>query len=62
MAWKAVKNISFYALVALIVLIAVFPFYYAILTSFASGTGIFRVSYVPVSFSVANYVSVATTG
>jgi trehalose/maltose transport system permease protein len=62
MLWKAVKSIAFYALVAVIVVIAVFPFYYAILTSFASGTGIFRISYVPVSFSVANYISVVTTG
>jgi trehalose/maltose transport system permease protein len=62
MLWKAVKNVSFYALVALIVLIAVFPFYYAILTSFESGTAIFRINYLPESFSTTNYVAVATTG
>jgi trehalose/maltose transport system permease protein len=62
MLWKAVKNVSFYALVTFIVLIAVFPFYYAILTSFESGTAIFRINYLPESFSTANYVAVATTG
>jgi len=62
MVWRAVKDVSFYALVALIVLIAVFPFYYAILTSFESGTAIFRINYLPESFSFANYVAVATTG
>jgi trehalose/maltose transport system permease protein len=62
MLWKAVKNIAFYALVAFIVVIAVFPFYYAILTSFESGTGIFRINYLPESFSTANYVAVMTTG
>jgi len=55
-----VKKTSFYALVAVIVVIAVFPFYYAILTSFKSGTAIFRVNYLPVDFSLDNYLSVLT--
>jgi len=55
-----VKKTSFYALVAVIVVIAVFPFYYAILTSFKSGTAIFRVNYLPVDFSFDNYLSVLT--
>ncbi len=35
-----------------IVVVAVFPFYYAILTSFKSGTDLFRVTYWPTSFSL----------
>jgi len=55
-------GIGFYALVTVIVVIAVFPFYYAILTSLESGTAIFRVNYLPQSFSIANYAQVLTTG
>ena len=51
---------AFYAFVAIIVVVAVFPFYYAILTSLKSGTAIFRVNYLPVDFSFQNYVSVMT--
>jgi len=53
---------GFYALVAVIVAVAVFPFYYAILTSLESGTALFRVNYLPESFSAANYRQVLTTG
>lgn len=59
---QAVKTVSFYMLVALIVIVSVFPFYYAILTSFESGTAIFQVNYLPQEISWANYVSVLTQG
>jgi trehalose/maltose transport system permease protein len=62
MLWKLVKNVAFYLLVAVIVLVSVFPFYYAILTSFKTGTALFEVDYFPTSFSLANYVNVLTTG
>ncbi|WP_425285335.1 carbohydrate ABC transporter permease [Devosia psychrophila] len=52
----------FYAVVVFIVVVSVFPFYYAILTSFKSGTDIFRVSYWPVSFSFDNYTAVFNQG
>ncbi|MCB8837618.1 carbohydrate ABC transporter permease [Aurantimonas sp. VKM B-3413] len=58
----AVKRTGFYALVVLIVLFSVFPFYYAILTSLKSGTALFRVNYLPVDFSLANYEGVLTNG
>jgi len=48
--------------VALIILFAVFPFYYAIITSFKSGTAIFSIDYLPKQVSLANYVSVMTQG
>jgi len=60
--WKFTKGVMFYALVAVIVVVSVFPFYYAILTSFKSGTDIFRVTYWPVSFSWENYTAVLNQG
>jgi trehalose/maltose transport system permease protein len=60
--WKLVKSVLFYALVIFIVVVSVFPFYYAILTSFKSGTDLFRITYWPTSFSLQNYQSVLNTG
>jgi trehalose/maltose transport system permease protein len=62
MAWTILKKTAFYALVVFIVVVAVFPFYYAILTSFKSGTDLFRVTYWPTGFSLENYVKVLNTG
>jgi len=59
---KLLKGVSFYALVAVIMVVAIFPFYYAVLTSLKSGTALFEVDYWPRSFSLDNYVSVLTTG
>jgi len=56
------KRTLFYLLVAIIILFAVFPFYYAIITSFKSGTAIFSIDYLPKQVSLANYVSVLTRG
>jgi trehalose/maltose transport system permease protein len=52
------KRILFYLLVAIIVVYAVFPFYYAILSSLKSGSGLFRVDYFPVEWNFGNYVAV----
>ncbi|HKJ94679.1 MAG TPA: carbohydrate ABC transporter permease [Gammaproteobacteria bacterium] len=52
-----IKRIAFYALVIFILLFSLFPFYYAIITSFRSGSELFKVEYLPHSFSIANYVS-----
>ncbi|KRA50516.1 carbohydrate ABC transporter permease [Devosia sp. Root635] len=60
--WKITKTTLFYALVVVIVVVSVFPFYYAILTSFKQGTDIFRITYWPVSFSLENYQSVLSQG
>jgi trehalose/maltose transport system permease protein len=60
--WKITKTVLFYALVVFIVVVSVFPFYYAILTSFKSGTDIFRITYWPVSFSFENYSAVLNQG
>ncbi|MBE8183046.1 MAG: carbohydrate ABC transporter permease [Candidatus Portiera sp.] len=41
-----------------ILLFTVFPFYYAILTSFESGTAIFEVNYLPKTIKFDNYISI----
>src|SRR5690606_22833861 len=60
--WKFTKWTLFYLLVLVIVVVSVFPFYYAILTSFKSGTDLFRINYWPTSFSLNNYFNVLNTG
>jgi trehalose/maltose transport system permease protein len=62
MLWDYTKSAAFYLLVAIIVVIAVFPFYYAILTSLEKGTSIFEVNYLPISMELGNYRDVLTTG
>ena len=59
---KILKTTAFYAAVVLIVVISVFPFYYAIVTSFKSGTALFEIDYWPTSFSLRNYEQVLTQG
>ncbi|WP_181707735.1 carbohydrate ABC transporter permease [Chthonobacter rhizosphaerae] len=59
---RIVKTILFYLLVLVIVVQAVFPFYYAIITSFKSGTAIFQVDYWPTVVSFDNYVRVLSSG
>jgi len=61
-AWAITKRAAFYLAVLVIIFVSVFPFYYAILTSFKSGTDLFRVSYWPESFSLDNYISVLSVG
>lgn len=58
---KILKSIGFYALVAVIITFSVFPFYYAIVTSFSSGTALFQVSYWPKVFDWSNYEAVLTS-
>ena len=48
-----VKNGLFYLAVVVIVVVAVFPFYYAIITSFKTGTALFEVNYWPTEFNCA---------
>ncbi len=57
-AQKFLSTVGFYALVVVIVVFSVFPFYYAIVTSFATGTELFKINYWPTSFSLANYEAV----
>jgi trehalose/maltose transport system permease protein len=49
-------RVGLYIAVAVIVLYAVFPFYYAIITSLKTGSALFRVDYFPFSWDLQNYV------
>jgi trehalose/maltose transport system permease protein len=62
MVWAYTKRTAFYLLVIAIVVESVFPFYYAILTSFKSGTSLFQVDYWPTQFSWDNYIAVFSRG
>ncbi len=53
-----IKTVAFYALVVVIVVFSVFPFYYAIVTSFKTGTALFVVDYFPKKFDLGNYINV----
>ncbi|MDI6838137.1 MAG: carbohydrate ABC transporter permease [Rhizobiaceae bacterium] len=57
-----VRQSAFYLLVAAIVLVAVFPFYYAVITSLKPGSSLFDVSYWPRSITFSNYVAVLSRG
>ena len=59
---KMLKRAAFYLLLLAIVFVAVFPFYYAIVTSLKSGTELFQAGLWPQSFSLANYRNVLTEG
>ncbi len=59
---KILNHIGLWVLIAIISVYALFPFYYAIVTSFKFGAEIFTVSYLPESFSLGNYVSVMGSG
>lgn len=55
---RQMKSILFYTLVAVVVIFSVFPFYYAIVTSFRSGQELFNPSVFPTSFTTGNYFSI----
>lgn len=54
--WK----ICLYLVAALVVCISVFPFVYAVTTSFKSGSALFDPSLWPAAWSIGNYVSLFT--
>lgn len=55
---RLVGNALFYALVAVIVVVALFPIYYTALTSFATEQGQFEVKYLPHEFYLGNYANI----
>lgn len=59
-AWYKVA--AFYALVAFIVVVSVFPFYYSVITSFKQGTALYEVDYLPKALTLQNYVDVFKQG
>lgn len=56
------KTAAFYALVAFIVVVSVFPFYYSVITSFKQGTALYEVDYLPKALTLQNYVDVFRQG
>lgn len=52
------RRITLYILVAVIAVYALFPFYYAIVTSFKSGSALFQVDYLPHQIDWSNYLAV----
>lgn len=53
-------KVGFWALIVAIVIFSIFPFYYAIISSFRSGSALFSTAVWPDSVDIANYVSVFT--
>jgi trehalose/maltose transport system permease protein len=54
---RALRDLGFWLLVAAIAAFALFPFYYAVLTSLRAGTDLFRVAYLPDALDLSNYVA-----
>lgn len=52
---KSLKGTGFYVLVLIIVGYALFPFYYAVISSIRSGDALFNVSLIPKHLSFGNY-------
>ncbi len=55
---RVLKRLSFWVLVAAVAGFALFPFYYAVLTSLRSGTDLFSVAYLPTGLDFSNYRAV----
>lgn len=55
---KLVARLGFWVLVAVVLLYAVFPFYYAVITSLKPSGELFTVSYWVDSLDVSNYVAI----
>ncbi len=55
---NTLSQLGFWLLIAVIVVFSIFPFYYAILSSFESGSALFDVNYLPETFDLSNYRSV----
>ena len=55
---RALRRTGFWLLVVAVALFSLFPFYYAVITSFRSGTDLFSVAYWPSGFDLSNYAAV----
>jgi trehalose/maltose transport system permease protein len=54
------QRAALYALAAIVVVVSVFPFIYAISTSFKTGSALFDSDLLPETFSLQNYISLFT--
>jgi trehalose/maltose transport system permease protein len=55
---KLLARIGFWLLVIVIAFFSLFPFYYAIVSSFRTGSELFSVTYLPERFDLSNYIAV----
>jgi trehalose/maltose transport system permease protein len=55
---RILSRVGLYLLVALIIFYAVFPFYYAIVSSLKPASQLFRLEYFPTAWAWDNYISV----
>ncbi|WP_026379475.1 carbohydrate ABC transporter permease [Afifella pfennigii] len=59
MRWRRrLGRIGFWLLIAAITVFALFPFYYAVISSFRAGSDLFTVAYWPEAFDPSNYAAV----
>ncbi len=59
---KLAKRVGFYALIAVVMVYAIFPFYYAVITSLKPSSELFTVSYWLDSVDFSNYVAIFSEG
>ena len=59
---KIAKGAALATAIVLVLIFSLFPFYYAVITSFKTGTALFEVDYIPKSFSWDNYATVLGSG
>ncbi|GEK72093.1 MULTISPECIES: carbohydrate ABC transporter permease [Halomonas] len=57
---KLAKRVGLYALIAVVMVYAIFPFYYAVITSLKPSSELFRVDFWLSSVDVSNYVQIFT--
>ena len=55
---KIAKRVGFWALIAVIMVYAVFPFYYAVITSVKPSSDLFRVELWPSTWNLDNYAQI----
>ncbi|MDT8894515.1 carbohydrate ABC transporter permease [Halomonas sp. I1] len=55
---RLLKRLGFYALIAVVLFYAIFPFYYAVVTSLKPSSELFRVDFWPSSFDLVNYARI----
>nr|WP_300310028.1 carbohydrate ABC transporter permease [Halomonas sp.] len=56
--FKIAKRLGFYALTAIVLVYAVFPFYYAVITSLKPSSDLFRMELWPSAPDLANYATI----
>ncbi|MDI5921403.1 carbohydrate ABC transporter permease [Halomonas sp. LR5S13] len=57
---KLAKRVGFYALIAVVMVYAIFPFYYAVITSLKPSSELFRVDFWLSTVDFGNYVQIFT--